>query len=309
MWGSFTGAPFFSHFDPQNFCAVSSHFRILILRNPMNSIGYLLSNLVSPLQVEAVARGQFYLGASGMSSFRGFSFLVVVISSVLFGCSENLGSGPGSLGLAFNTPDVTVFAGSSYQFVVSGGKPPYSFNVEACSGSVDASGDFQAPFTTGDCTVQAIDSTGATATAAVTVAAPTNTPGPSSPSTPTGTGYSWVAGGFGACSAACGGGTQSQTVTCEDSYGDPVDPSLCTETPPPTTQSCNAQACGGGGETWSLAIIVLTTSDPGDPACADACIPSSTFNGTKCATANSVCEMTCPSENGGENEYYIYECQ
>ncbi len=48
----------------------------------------------------------------------------------------------------------------------------------------------------------------------------------------------WTVGEFGACSATCGGGTQTRTVTCE--YDE------CTGTQPVTTQSCNTQACVPG---------------------------------------------------------------
>jgi len=55
--------------------------------------------------------------------------------------------------------------------------------------------------------------------------------------------YSWMASGFGACSVACGGGTQSQTVNCQDNHGSVVDNSLCAGTPPVANQTCNQQTC------------------------------------------------------------------
>ena len=56
--------------------------------------------------------------------------------------------------------------------------------------------------------------------------------------------YNWSQSGFGACSATCGGGTQTQTVVCKDSLGNQVNSSLCAAIPqPPATQSCNPQAC------------------------------------------------------------------
>ena len=55
--------------------------------------------------------------------------------------------------------------------------------------------------------------------------------------------YSWVQGGFGSCSASCGGGTQTQSVTCRRNDGVDVADSFCSGAKPPTSQSCNTQAC------------------------------------------------------------------
>lgn len=55
--------------------------------------------------------------------------------------------------------------------------------------------------------------------------------------------YNWTQSGFGACSATCGGGTQTQTVLCKDNLGHTVDNSLCTGVMPATTQTCSTQAC------------------------------------------------------------------
>lgn len=46
----------------------------------------------------------------------------------------------------------------------------------------------------------------------------------------------WIPGGWGSCSASCGGGTQTQSVTCSGSCCDP-------STKPATWQYCNTQAC------------------------------------------------------------------
>jgi hypothetical protein len=55
--------------------------------------------------------------------------------------------------------------------------------------------------------------------------------------------YTWVEGNFGACSATCGGGTQTRSVTCEDQNGNAVLDSNCSGQKPATSQSCNTQAC------------------------------------------------------------------
>ncbi|MBX3203728.1 MAG: thrombospondin type-1 domain-containing protein [Labilithrix sp.] len=56
---------------------------------------------------------------------------------------------------------------------------------------------------------------------------------------------SWAAGSWGTCSAVCGGGTQTRTVSCQLSGAD-VDSSLCVASRPATSRACNEDACG----TW-----------------------------------------------------------
>lgn len=55
--------------------------------------------------------------------------------------------------------------------------------------------------------------------------------------------YMWVQGGFGACSATCGGGQQTQSVVCQNSAGQTLADSFCSGTKPAATQACNTQAC------------------------------------------------------------------
>ena len=60
--------------------------------------------------------------------------------------------------------------------------------------------------------------------------------------------YSWSIGGWGTCSATCGGGTQTRTVTCIRSGDNKISPdTFCTSqgagTKPPTSQPCNTQSC------------------------------------------------------------------
>jgi hypothetical protein len=54
--------------------------------------------------------------------------------------------------------------------------------------------------------------------------------------------YAWVSSGWGACSATCGGGSQTQTVTCQLN-GTTVDNSNCTDPMPATSQICNIESC------------------------------------------------------------------
>ncbi|MBI4090789.1 MAG: hypothetical protein HY422_02085 [Candidatus Komeilibacteria bacterium] len=99
--------------------------------------------------------------------------------------------------------------------------------------------------------------------------------------------YTWVASGFGACSATCGGGTATQTVTCTGSDGsiDGSGAACAGQIPPPTSQSCNTQACpvdclvesqgfgacsaacGGGTQTEILTVLIQPAN--GGAACRD----------------------------------------
>lgn len=54
--------------------------------------------------------------------------------------------------------------------------------------------------------------------------------------------YSWNIGAWSACSASCGGGTQSRSVVCQRNDGVNVTDDLCSSKPA-TTQACNTQAC------------------------------------------------------------------
>ena len=58
--------------------------------------------------------------------------------------------------------------------------------------------------------------------------------------------FSWVRTTTGDCSATCGGGSQTIDYECADQSGAVVDNSQCSPaTRPPSTVSCNSQACGG----------------------------------------------------------------
>lgn len=55
--------------------------------------------------------------------------------------------------------------------------------------------------------------------------------------------YFWVQSGFSPCSKSCGGGIQTQTVTCSSDKGQSVAESFCAPSKPTTSQSCNVQNC------------------------------------------------------------------
>lgn len=57
------------------------------------------------------------------------------------------------------------------------------------------------------------------------------------------TSYFWMQSGFSPCSKSCGGGMQTQTVTCSSDKGQAVSESFCTQSKPATSQSCNVQSC------------------------------------------------------------------
>jgi hypothetical protein len=70
-----------------------------------------------------------------------------------------------------------------------------------------------------------------------------------------GTNPVWNVGPWGACSATCGGGTQTRTVECRDATGVKPDNS-CTEAKPATQQICNSQACACTGEDKTFNLTV-----------------------------------------------------
>jgi len=53
----------------------------------------------------------------------------------------------------------------------------------------------------------------------------------------------WTPSAWGGCSASCGGGTQTRTVSCTRGDGTPLNEIYCTDSKPALSQSCNTQAC------------------------------------------------------------------
>ena len=116
--------------------------------------------------------------------------------------------------------------------------------------------------------------------------------------------YVWVVGGFGSCSAACGGGTQTRPVTCEDGFGTVVSDALCDPgLRPSDTQSCNTQACtygwvagpygscsavcGGGTQTRPVVCEDETGAVVSDAFCDPALRPG---DSQSCNTQACLCE-------------------
>lgn len=66
--------------------------------------------------------------------------------------------------------------------------------------------------------------------------------------------FEWVLGQWSTCTAECGGGTQTRTVTCQQegiTYAD----ALCTAlvgAKPPTSQTCNSHSCANYCRFWPL---------------------------------------------------------
>jgi len=95
--------------------------------------------------------------------------------------------------------------------------------------------------------------------------------------------YSFSYGSWSACSASCGGGTQTRSASCVRSDGATVSNSYCGT--PTTSQSCNTQACSFS---WSGGTPVRCNSGPIGSQKSGACSPQGATNqytiniGTSC---------------------------
>ena len=128
----------------------------------------------------------------------------------------------------------------------------------------------------------------------------------------------WNVGAFTVCSTTCGVGQQTRTVDCADELGLTVDPGLCTEPEPSTTQACSSNVdcfwfesgfgacdndCGNGQQTQTVSCQgpMGNTVDPSlctgsQPANVQSCLETSACSWD--VGAWSTCPATCQGETG-----------
>jgi len=118
--------------------------------------------------------------------------------------------------------------------------------------------------------------------------------------------YAWSTGSFFACTASCGGGTQTRTVQCVRDGNTVVDDSFCagSGSKPSTSQACNPQACptyawstgnflacsttcGGGTQTRTVQCIRDGNTVVDDSFCAS--------SGNKPSTSQACSTQACPT--------------
>jgi|GEM_PF-5383497 len=106
--------------------------------------------------------------------------------------------------------------------------------------------------------------------------------------------YSWNTGEWSECSASCGGGTQTRTVTCslneEERDYSVYSEENCEGEKPANSQSCNTQSCGGGGGGGGGAISTPCSSVEYDEW-QSACVGGWQYRNVK-KTIPSGCNMT-----------------
>eukprot|EP00958_Prasinococcus_capsulatus_P023825 scaffold3619_cov328-Prasinococcus_capsulatus_cf.AAC.12 len=153
-------------------------------------------------------------------------------------------------------------------------------------------------------------------------------PSPPPPSPPPPPSYDWALGSWGTCSEICGGGTQSRLVQCVSSLGVVVGDSVCTESKPDSSQSCNTQACvtydwsqgswgacsetcGGGTRSRTVQCVSSLGAVVGDSACTGSKPDSSqSCNTQACVTYGwsegpwDACSETC----GGGTRSRTVQC-
>ncbi|GMH72250.1 hypothetical protein TrST_g2227 [Triparma strigata] len=137
----------------------------------------------------------------------------------------------------------------------------------------------------------------------------------------------WDFGSWGACSRACGTGTQTRTVSCKktrDSVTTVVDDSLCSGTKPDTSKDCNTQVCstyewltsnwGGcntgkqdpftgascGSGTQDRVVTCIQTNDN------DKVVDDSFCAAAKPGTSQSCQLSDCPGSEAGDYRGWVY---
>ncbi len=89
--------------------------------------------------------------------------------------------------------------------------------------------------------------------------------------------HSWKLGDWSSCSATCGGGTRTRTVTCQDATGLVLADAHCAADKPAGSEACNPQAC---------ATYAWTTGDWSECS-------------TSCGVGTQARVVTCASNSGG----------
>jgi len=121
--------------------------------------------------------------------------------------------------------------------------------------------------------------------------------------------YVWNTGSWGSCSAPCGSGSQTRSVTCKRSHdGAVVDNSYCNpSTKPATTQSCSVSCsfsygswgscsapCGSGSQTRSAVCVnqlgaTISNSYCGTPVTSQSCSVSCSWNYGSWGSCSAYC--------------------
>lgn len=110
--------------------------------------------------------------------------------------------------------------------------------------------------------------------------------------------YSWDTGGWGACSASCGGGTQTRSVTCERACDTTtVADGSCSGGKPAISQACNPQSCSADWNSCSPTEIRVTASDGA----------LNDHLGYSIAMTNDKIVVGAPLDDSAKGSMYVYD--